>query len=131
MMLLFRFGSRQQIKHQLRCNGPSQTKFGTWFEIAEVPHGDTLNYAFMGLIADEIQEVVCRMVARLIRKKVLYCWRLFDNLMITVDSAGMLTFRERHCDCCLTKKLYNGEMLYYHLILEAKLVTANGLPSQF
>jgi hypothetical protein len=126
MMFLFRLGSRRQIKHQLRSNGPSETKFGCWFEVQEIPHGDTLNYGFKRLIADEIQEVVCRMVEQLIRKKVLYRWRLFDNLMVAVDGTGMLTFGERHCDYCLTKKLRNGETLYYHPVLEAKLVTANG-----
>jgi hypothetical protein len=38
----------------------------------------------------------------------------------------MLTFRERYCPYCLTKQLNNGETIYYHPILEAKLVTANG-----
>lgn len=44
----------------------------------------------------------------------------------------MLTFRELHCtvpawyDYCLTRELNNGERLYYHPVLEAKLVTANG-----
>ena len=126
MMFLFRLGSRRQIKQQLRDNEPSEGKFGFWFEVEEIPHGDTLNYSFKRLIADDIQEAVCRMVERLIRKKVLYRWRLFDNLMVAVDGTGMLTFRERHCDYCLTKKLRNGETLYYHPVLEAKLVTANG-----
>jgi hypothetical protein len=38
----------------------------------------------------------------------------------------MLTFEERHCEYCLTKKLKNGTTLYYHPVLEAKLVTSNG-----
>ncbi|MCJ7703625.1 MAG: transposase family protein [Anaerolineales bacterium] len=126
MMFMFRLGSRRQIKHQLRGNGPSQAKFETWFDVEEIPHGDTLNYGFKRLIPDEVQEVVCRMVERLIRKKVLYPWRLFDNFLVAVDGTGMLTFRERHCEYCLTKKLSSGEILYYHPILEAKLVTANG-----
>jgi hypothetical protein len=75
---------------------------------------------------DEVQEVVCRMVEGLIRKKVLYRWRLFDNFTVAVDGTGMLTFRERHCPFCLTKQLNNGETIYYHPVLEAKLVTANG-----
>jgi hypothetical protein len=126
LLFLFRLGSRQQIKYQLCENGPSQTKMETWFEVAAVPHGDTLNYAFQRLQPDEMQEVVCRMVESLIRKKVLYRWRLFDNFTVAVDGTGMLTFRERHCPCCLTKKLNNGETIYYHPVLEAKLVTANG-----
>lgn len=126
MLFMFRLGARRQIKHQMRGNGPSQAKFEAWFGVDEVPHGDTLNYGFKGLIPDEVQEVVCRMVERLIRKKVLYPWRLFDNFLVAVDGTGMLTFRKRHCEYCLTKKLSSGEIIYYHPILEAKLVTANG-----
>jgi hypothetical protein len=126
LMFIFRLGSRRQIKYQLGENGPSQAKLEAWFDVATIPHGDTLNYAFKRLQPDEVQEVVCRMVERLIRKKVLYRWRLFDNFTVAVDGTGMLTFRERHCPYCLTKKLNNGETIYYHPVLEAKLVTANG-----
>jgi hypothetical protein len=59
LMFLFRLGSRRQINHQLRDNGPSQSKFEVWFDVENIPHGDTLNYGFKGLDADEIQGVVC------------------------------------------------------------------------
>jgi hypothetical protein len=126
LLFLFRLGSRRQIQYQLRENGASQTKMATWFEVAAVPHGDTLNYAFQRLQPEEMQEVVCRLVEILVRKKVLYRWRLFDNFLVAVDGTGMLTFGERHCPFCLTQKRPNGETRYYHPILEAKLVTANG-----
>jgi len=126
LMYLFRLGARRQINYQLRGNTQSQTKFEAWFEVGEVPHGDTLNYAFKRIAPAEMQEVVCRMVEILIRKKVLYRWRLFGNFLVAVDGTGVLTFRERHCDYCLTRKLNNGESHYYHPVLEAKLVTANG-----
>ena len=126
LMFLFRLGARRQINYHLRGNRPSQTKFEAWFEVSEVPHGDTLNYAFKRVAPGEVQEVVCRMVESLIRKKVLYRWRLFDNFLVAIDGTGVLTFRERHCKYCLTRKLNNGETLYYHPVLEAKLVTASG-----
>ena len=126
LMYLFRLGARRQINHQLRGNVPSQAKFGTWFGVEEVPHGDTLNYAFQRIEPADVQEVVCQMVETLIRKKVLYRWRMFDNFLVAVDGTGVLTFQTSHCDYCMTKKLNNGETLYCHPVLEAKLVTANG-----
>src|SRR3990172_4698065 len=42
LMFLFRLGARRQINHNLRGNAPSQAKFGAWFGVEEVPHGDTL-----------------------------------------------------------------------------------------
>jgi hypothetical protein len=126
LMYLFRLGARRQINYQLRGNAPSQAKFEAWFEVDEVPHGDTLNYAFRRVAPAEVQEVVCQMVATLIRKKVLYRWRLYGNFLLAIDGTRVLTFQARHCPYCLTQKLHNGERLYYHPVLEAKLVTANG-----
>ena len=126
LMYVFRLGSRRQINHMLRGNSRSEAKSKAWFDTEEIPHGDTLNYAFKRLEIEEMQETVCGMVETLIRKKILYRWRLFGHYMIAMDGTGMLTFRERHCEHCLTKKLRNGKTLYYHPVLEAKLVTANG-----
>ena len=59
-MFIFRLGSRRQINYQMRDNGPSQSKFEAWFEVENIPHGDTLNYGFKKLDADEVQEVIPR-----------------------------------------------------------------------
>lgn len=126
LMYLFRLGARREIQHKLRDNGPSQAKFQAWFGIPTVPHGDTLNHTFKQLAVEEVQEVVCSMVASLIRKKVLEGCRLYGYYRVAVDGTGELTWQERHCEHCLTRKLGNGTTLYYHPILEAKLVTPNG-----
>ena len=54
-------------------------------------------------------------------------WRLFGvYFLVAMDGTGVLSYHERHCDTCLTRKLSNGQRLYYLTVLEAKLVTANG-----
>jgi hypothetical protein len=127
MMYLYQLGARRQISHKLRGNGPSAAKIKALLGIDEIPHGDTLNYSFKKLAVAELQEMVCRAVEVLIRKKVLSRWRLLNKYyLVAIDGTGMLNFKERHCDHCLTKKLRNGETLYYHPVLEAKLVTSNG-----
>ena len=126
-MFLCRLGSRRQINHQFRGSNRSRDKFKALFDVEDIPHGDTLNHTFKRLNPDEVQEIICRMVETLIRKKVLYPWRLLEHYyMIAIDGTGMLTFSERHCPHCLTQKLKDGTTLYYHNVLEAKLVTANG-----
>jgi hypothetical protein len=126
-LFLCRLGSRRGVKDHLRQNAPSQAKFATWFGVESLPHGDTLNYSYQRLQVDEVQEVVCRSVETLIRKKVLYRYRLLGvYFLVALDGTGVLTFRHRHCPHCLTKSLRSGESLYYHPVLEAKLVTANG-----
>jgi len=60
------------------------------------------------------------------RRKVLYNHRLLEQYsLVGVDGTGMLTFSERHCPYCMTRT-YKGHTLYYHPVLEAKLVTPTG-----
>ncbi len=115
LMFLCQLGARSQINSKLRGNSWSVAKFKEMFGTEEVPHGDTLHYTFKKLKVAELQEVVCAMVETLIRKKVLYRWRLLQRYYtVVIDGTEVLTFRERHCEHCLTKKLSNKETLYYH-----------------
>jgi hypothetical protein len=102
-------GSRRGVKDKFRENGPSQAKFAAWFGVENSPHGDTLNYGYKRLKVDEVQELVCRSMETLIRKKVLYRYRLLGvYFLVAIDGTGVLTFHKRHCPQCLTKKLHNG-----------------------
>ncbi len=126
-MFLCRLGARRQINHLLRGNGPSAAKFRALFGVESCPHGDTVNALYSRLNPVEVQEVVSSMVETLIRKKVLYSYRLLDHYFtIAIDGTGRLTFPERHCAHCMTQT-HHGKTTYYHPVLEAKLVTANGL----
>ena len=66
------------------------------------------------------------MVRRLIRMKVLDDGRLFGHFLVVLDGTGQFYFRRRHCPHCLTKTV-DGQVQYYHHVLEAKLVTPDGL----
>jgi hypothetical protein len=126
LMFLLRLGSRRQIGNMLRGNGASAAKFQTLFGVDACPHGDTLNDTFMRLEVAEVQEIVTSIPETLIRSKVLYRHRLLDEYyLVVIDGTGMLTFSERHCPHCMTRNCH-GRTLYYHPVLEAKLVTASG-----
>jgi hypothetical protein len=126
-LFICQLGSRRGIKDRLRGNSPSQAKFAAWFGTEDIPHGDTLNYSFRRLEVDEVQEIICRSIEILIHKKVLYRYRLLEMYsLIAIDGTGVLTFPERHCPHCLTRTFHSGKTIYYHPVLEAKLVTANG-----
>jgi hypothetical protein len=73
-----------------------------------------------------LQEAVTGLTQTLIRRKVLYPYRLLGQyFLVVMDGTGVLVFSERHCPHCLTRTR-NGQTLYYHPLLEAKLVTRNG-----
>jgi len=127
LLFVCRLGSRRGVAAKLRGNGPSQAKFGALFGVENIPHGDTLNYGYRRVEVDEVQEVICRCVDQLIRKKVLYRYRLLGvYYLVAIDGTGVVTFRERHCEHCLKKTMKNGVTIYYHPVLEAKLVASNG-----
>jgi hypothetical protein len=126
LMYLLRLGARRQVGNLLRGNGPSATKYQLLFEVESCPHGDTLNYSYARSDVAEVQEVVTSMTETLIRRKVLYRHRLLEQyFLVVMDGTGMLTFSERHCAHCMTRT-YKGHTLYYHPVLEAKLVTPTG-----
>jgi hypothetical protein len=90
------------------------------------PHGDTLEAAFSNLETNQIQTVVTGMTETLIRKKILYRYRLGGTyFIVAIDGTGTISFSRRHCPHCLTRSR-KGKTLYYHPVLEAKLVTSNG-----
>ena len=125
MMFLFQLKARRQIGLLLR-NGPSIRKFQALFGVKCFPHGDTLNEIFSNLVAEQVQMVVSGMTETLIRKKVLYSYRLLGiYFIVAIDGTGTISFSRRHCLHCLTRTS-NGKTLYYHPVLEAKIVTANG-----
>ena len=124
-MFLCRLGARRQINWLLRCP-PGHALFQTLFGCG-IPHGDAMNAVFCRLDIGQVQECVTAMVERLIDSKVLYPYRLLGHYyLVAVDGTGVLTFSQRHCPHCLTKT-HNGKTLYYHHVLEAKLVCSNGL----
>ncbi len=126
LLFLLRLGARRQVNLMLRQNGPSSAKFQALFNIKTCPHGDTLDQTYKRLEVPQVQEVVTGTVETLIRKKVLYRYRLRGRyFLVVIDGTGVLTFPERHCPHCLTVT-HNGHTTYYHPILEAKLVTRDG-----
>jgi hypothetical protein len=124
-MFLFQLKARRQIGLLLR-NGPSVIKFQGLFGVESFPHGDTLEATFSNLETDQIQTVVTGMTETLIRKKVLYSYRLLGiYFIVAIDGTGTISFSRRHCPHCLTRTR-NGKTLYSHPVLEAKLLTSNG-----
>ena len=94
-----------------------------------LPHGDTLNYVFKKIHTKHLEPLRIIILQALLRKKCLEEQRLFNlYYAVAVDGTGCLTFSTQHCDHCLTRKNSStGQTLYYHPVLEAKLVCPNGL----
>jgi hypothetical protein len=93
-----------------------------------VAHGDTLEYLLERVPYTEFAHVRTEMVRKLLRSRVLDNHRLLDTYhRIVIDGSGIRTSNERCCAHCLTMtSSVTGKTIYYHKVLEAKLVTENG-----
>jgi hypothetical protein len=88
---------------------------------------DTLEHYLRKLPQEAFAKLPVQMVQRLIRMKVLDSYRLNGFFLVAIDGSGQLVYNERHCAHCLHRTdSKSGKTVYFHPVLEAKLVTANG-----
>lgn len=87
---------------------------------------DTIGIFLEQLPCEYLEQLPPFFVNHLIRIKALDDYRFRSHFLIAIDGTGIRTYSKRHCEHCLTKKSKDGQLTYYHYILEAKLVTQNG-----
>lgn len=129
LMFLFHLSARRRLRYDLNGDGAlANLNDLAQTELLTLPHPDTLAYLLEHLSPEGLDRLRRRMVRRLLRKRCLERFRLFDRYyLVAIDATGYLSFRKPHCDRCLRETLFHGVTLYYHPALEAKLVCANGL----
>ena len=127
---MFKAGSRRNIKYKMGTPKfvSNLQRIGIIF-YPDTPfpftplHGDTLNDLLKVLPVEcslDLRKLVLR---SLIRSRCLEQWRILGSYAVVMDGTGVVTYYHRHCEHCLTKKLSDGRTLYYHPVLEAKLVS--------
>lgn len=92
-----------------------------------VPHPDTLVYLLERLESQELAPLPADCVHTLMRNRVLDESRLEGQYLVAIDGTGIFSSSGEHCDTCLTQERNDGTTTYYHMVLEAKLVTPGGL----
>ena len=127
MLFLLKLGSRRRLGFELDTPEALANLNSLSREQQEkVAHPDSLNY-FLGRVpAASLPLLRRKMVQRLLRMKALDHGRLMGHFLLVVDGTGQLHFKERHCPHCLEQK-HGEKTLYFHNVLEAKLVTPEGL----
>lgn len=108
-------------------------------DLEEIPHYDTINNVFENIKIEELRKIQKYMVIALIRSKMFDKYRYKGKyFQIVIDGTGIISFKQRHCKHCL-KRTYNKgteeeKTIYYHYVLEAKLVVGDiviSLDSEF
>lgn len=96
-------------------------------EVDRLEHPDTLASVLERLGVEDLAAVPRQMVYDLIRSRRLDAYRLYRHHLVAIDGSGHLSFAHPHCTFCLHQTHASGATRYYHEVLEAKLVTENGL----
>lgn len=104
-------------------------------ELKEMPRSDTLNYYLERLSPKCLSDLRKKMLKSLIRKKSFYRSKLLGKYWrVIIDGTGLFYFKEKHCEGCLVTTIIREEegkemkeKRYYHKVLEAKLVLAEGI----
>lgn len=129
-MFVLKLGARRQINALLR-NDNVVSHLNVLAETSQerIAHGDTLENLLERVPHENISKIRTEMIRTLIRSRTLDSHRLMEKYYrLALDGSGIRYYSERHCEHCLTKtSKKTGVTTYYHSVLEAKLVTENGL----
>lgn len=96
-----------------------------------LPHYVTINEFLSRMGTEELEKLRSLMIHALLRRRKFEGARLLGKYwMVIFDATGLFHFKERHCPHCLKKVLDKGteneQAVYYHHVLEAKLVLGDG-----
>lgn len=91
-----------------------------------LPVHDTLDHFIGHVNRAGWEQLRGRCVQRLLRMKALDAARLLGQPVLLLDATGLLCFHRRHCAQCLTQR-HGEHTLYFHHVLEAKLLGPGGL----
>jgi len=93
----------------------------------ELAHPDTVDYLLRHMDPEELIGFQAGCMRRLIRSKVLDRFRFGNEFLVAVDGTGYRTFPYQHCPRCLHRKRPDGTSVWFHHVLEAKLITSAGM----
>lgn len=118
------FNEDEWVKNIYRILGLEEKQY--------LPHYVTINECLSKLDTKELENIHKGMVYNLIRKKSFDDGKFMEKYwLVIVDATQLCCFRERHCKHCLAKTIKKGtaeeKTIYYHQVLEAKIVLGDDL----
>lgn len=125
-LFLFQQGSRNAFNNK-REEGQFKKHYQQLFRL-RLPHLDTVHRVMCRLAEESLEHLKHWLVKTLLEKKVLHKYRFLKRwFVVAIDATGLMSFTEKHCEQCLHQTSNQGKTTYFHNVLEAKLITPNGL----
>lgn len=132
---LFRLSSRRQMNKKLTAPAITETLRKFFPEIDTIPHADTVARVLASLDyeANELQQIMTRMIKQLIRNKKFKKWLIKGRIPISIDGTQKhVREGELQEKGWLVRKVGKGqESQQYVYVLEANLTFKNGLTIPF
>jgi hypothetical protein len=124
-MFLFKAGSRNQY-NQHREDIQFQKNYKRLFGFA-MPHGDSVQNVMAFLEVSQIEQLKQKMVQILVQRKTFHSSRYRGHwFRVAVDASGVGSYDHQRDEQCLHRTSKNGKTTYFHLVLEARLITPTG-----
>ena len=125
-MFVLKEGSRNAYNNDRR-DGNFRENYRRIFGL-RLPHMDTVDTVFRRLEEKHLQTLKREMIRLLLKKKVLHKYKIPGlGFNVSVDATHVASYSYPHCQDCLRRTSSRGQTTYFHSVLEAKLITSNGL----
>jgi hypothetical protein len=130
VLLMFMGGSRSRRQTDADSRRPGFHR--TLIELAGTDEAaaaspDTCYWLLRKLPPSELVVLIARLMRRLFRMRCLEPFRFGKEWLVAVDGTWLRRYDRPHCPQCLHQKQPDGTTVWFHAVLEAKLVLANGL----
>jgi hypothetical protein len=124
-LFLFKSESRNQY-NQYREDAQFAKNYQRLFGFA-MPHGDSVHNVMAGLNENQIEHLKHKMVQTLLQRKTFHNSRYRGKwFRVAVDASGVGSYAHQRDAQCLHRTSKTGKTTWFHSVLEARLVTANG-----
>lgn len=124
-LFLFKSESRNQY-NQYREDAQFAANYERLFGFA-MPHGDSVHNVMALLDEDQIEHIKHKMVQVLLQRKTFHRSRYRGKwFQVAIDASGVGSYPHKRDSQCLHRTSKTGKITYFHSVLEARLVTANG-----
>jgi hypothetical protein len=126
MLFVFKEGSRNAFDNDRR-EATFRKNYRRAFKL-RLPSMDAVEDLYRLLEESELESLKHILVKTLIEKKMFYKFRFMGKkYFVAIDGTGVASYETDYCGECTSKTFKNGKTTYFHNVLEAKLVTHNGM----
>ncbi len=126
MLFVFKEGSRNAFDNDRR-EAMFRKNYRRAFKL-RLPGMDAVEDLYRLLDENELEKLKHLLVKTLIEKKMFYKFRFMGKkYFVAIDGTGVASYETDYCGECTSKTSKSGKTTYSHNVLEAKLVTHNGM----